>query len=75
MEEKILEIFRSVFNQVNPEEVILDSEFRDWDQFTSLTLADLLVRIEEAFEVKLKLLSLVNAETVQDVLDAIEDDL
>lgn len=75
MEEKVLEIFRSVFNKVNPEEITLEAEFREWDQFSSLTLAELLARIEEAFSVKLKLISLVNAETIEDVVDAINDSL
>lgn len=73
MEEKVLEIFRSVFNKVDPDEITLDSEFREWDQFSSLTLAELVAKLEEAFEVKIKLLALVNAETIEDVVDAISE--
>lgn len=75
MEQKVIEIFKKVFNQVEPTEVTLDSEFREWDQFSSLTLATLLAEIEDEFQIKFKLISLVNAETIGDVVDAVEERL
>lgn len=73
MEEKVLEIFRVVFNKVDPEEINIDSEFREWDQFSSLTLCELLSQLEEKLDVKLKLSALVNAETIEDVIDAVNE--
>lgn len=73
MEEKLLEIFRSVFNNVDPSEITLDSEFREFDQYSSLTQVVLIEEIQEKFDVKIKLLPLIKAETIGDVLEAIEN--
>lgn len=75
MEQKVIEIFKKIFNHVEPSEITLDSEFRELDQFSSLTLATLLAEIEDEFGIKLKLISLVNAETIGDVVDAVEERL
>lgn len=72
MEEKLLEIFAEIFTEVEKSEITLDSEFREWDQYTSLTQMELISRIEEVFNVKVKLLPMVKAETISDVLDAIK---
>lgn len=73
MEKEVLNIFREVFDKVDPNEVTLDSEFREWDQFTSLTLAELLARIDEKLGVKVRLGLMINTETIGDVIDAIEE--
>lgn len=73
MEEKLLEIFRNVFNEVDPQEINLDSEFREFDQYSSLTQMTLIEEIQEKLNVKLKLLPIIKAETISDVLDAIEN--
>ncbi len=73
MEEKLLNIFREVFNEVNPNEITLDSEFRDFDQYSSLTQMTLVERITEELGVKIKLLPLIKAETIGDVLDIIKE--
>ena len=75
MEQKVLDIFKSVFNKVEPDEITLDAEFREWDQFSSLTLCELLAKLEETLGVKLKLSALVNAETIEDVVDAVNDSI
>lgn len=75
MEEKVLDIFKSVFNKVEPDEITLDAEFREWDQFSSLTLCELLSKLEETLGIKLKLSALVNAETIEDVVDAVNDSI
>ncbi len=73
MEEKLLEIFSEIFTGVDKSEITLDAEFREWDQYTSLTQMELISRIEEEFNVKVKLLPMVKAETISDVLDAIQE--
>ena len=55
MKEKLLSIFREVFNEVDPSEVTLDSEFREWEQFTSLTQVALLDAITNNMGVTIKL--------------------
>ena len=73
MEEKLLNIFREVFNEVDPSEVTLDSEFREWEQFTSLTQVALLDSISNNMGVTIKLRPFIKAETIGDVLEIIEE--
>lgn len=73
MEEKLLEIFRSVFNEIDPSEITLDTEFKELDQYSSLTQMTLIEEIESKLNVKVKLLPMVKAETVNDVLEAIRN--
>lgn len=73
MEEKLLSIFREVFNEVDPSEVTLDSEFREWEQFTSLTQVALLDAITNNMGVTIKLRPFIKAETIGDVLEIIEE--
>ena len=73
MEDKLLNIFREVFNEVDPSEVTLDSEFREWDQYSSLTQVILLDAITNRLGVKIKLRPFIKAETIGDVLDIIEE--
>lgn len=74
MEEKLLEIFREVFSDENPSEITLESEFREFDQYSSLTQMTLIEEIMNRLNVKLKLLPLIKAETIGDVLDIIENE-
>lgn len=72
MEEQLLNIFREVFNESDPAEITLDTEFRELEQYSSLVQMTLIERIESELKVKLKLLPMVKAETIADVMDAIE---
>lgn len=72
MEEQLLQIFRDVFTDVEPSEITLDSEFREFEQYSSLTQMTLIEEIQERLNVKLKLLPMIKAETIGDVLEAIE---
>lgn len=73
LEEKLLKIFSEIFTDVDESEIILDAEFREWEQYSSLTQVELIARIEEELGVKVKLLPMVKAETISDVLDAIQE--
>lgn len=73
MEEKLLKIFSEIFTEVDKCEISLDSEFREWDQYSSLTQVTLISRIEEELGVRVKLLPMVKAETIGDVLNAIQE--
>lgn len=72
MEEQLLEIFREVFNQEDPKTITLDTEFRELDQYTSLTQMEIIMKITERLGVKLKLMPLVKADTIGDILEIIE---
>lgn len=73
MEEKLLNVFRSVFNEVNPEEITLESEFREWDQYSSLTQVQLIEEIAERLGTKIRLRPFIKAETIGDVLEIINE--
>lgn len=73
MEEQLLGVFRSVFNHEDPTSITLESEFREFEQYSSLTQMTLIAEIQEKMHVKLKLLGLIKAETIGDVMDAIEN--
>ena len=73
MENEILEIFRSVFNEEESSSITLETEFRDLAQFTSLTQVVLIDAIQNQLNVKLKLLPLIKAETIGDVLELVEN--
>lgn len=72
MEEQLLNIFRGVFTEEDPATITLDSEFREFEQYSSLTQMTLIEEIQEKMNVKLKLLPIIKAETIGDVLEAIE---
>lgn len=74
MEEKLIEIFRSVFTGVEPTDVNLNAEFREWDQYSSLTQVVLLDAITSKLNVKIKLRSFIKAQTIGDILDIIEEE-
>lgn len=73
MKEELLSIFKEVFNEVDPSEVTLDSEFREWDQFSSLTQVVLIDAITNRLEKKIKLRSFIKAETIGDILEMLEE--
>ena len=73
MKEELLSIFKEVFNEVDPSEVTLDSEFREWDQFSSLSQVVLLDAITNRLEKKIKLRSFIKAETIGDILEMLEE--
>ncbi len=74
MEEKLLTIFRDVFSDVAPEEVTLDAEFREWEQFSSYTQTLLIEKIMTEMNVKVKLRPFIKAETIGDVLEILEEE-
>ena len=73
MEEKLLNIFREIFDEVDSSEITLDAEFREWEQFSSLTQATLLEEITTQMGVTIKLRPFIKAETIGDVLELIQD--
>ena len=72
MEEKLFEVFRSVFTEVDPSEITLEAEFREWDQYSSLTQVELIDAITSRLGVKIKLRPFIKAETIGDVLEIIQ---
>lgn len=73
MEEKLLAIFRDVFTEVDEKEITLDSEFREFDQYSSFTQMIIISEIQDKLNMKLKLLPLIKAETIRDILEIMEN--
>jgi len=73
MEEKLLDIFRKIFTDENPENITIDSEFREFEQYSSLTQMELIETIMNEMKVQLKLRPFIKAETIGDVLEIILD--
>lgn len=71
-EEKLLKLFREIFTEVPTNEIVLDAEFKEWEQYSSLTMMILADKISTEFDVKLKILPLVKAETIGDILELIK---
>ena len=71
-EEKLLKLFREIFTEVPTNEIVLDAEFKEWEQYSSLTMMILVDKISTEFDVKLKFLPLVKAETIGDILELIK---
>ena len=71
-EEKLLKLFREIFTEVPTNEIVLDAEFKEWEQYSSLTMMILVDKISTEFDVKLKILPLVKAETIGDRLELIK---
>ena len=71
-EEKLLKLFREIFTEVPTNEIVLDAEFKEWEQYSSLTMMILVEKISTEFDVKLKILPLVKAETIGDILELIK---
>lgn len=73
MEEKLLEVFRKIFNDENSENITLDSEFREFEQYSSLIQMELIEAIMNELNVQLKLRPFIKAETIGDVLEIITE--
>ena len=72
-EEKLLNLFGEIFTEVPKDEFVLDAEFKEWEQYSSLTMMILIDKISSEFNVKLKILPLVKAETIGDILQLINE--
>ena len=71
-EEQLLKLFGEIFTEVPTNEIVLDAEFKEWEQYSSLTMMILIDKISTEFDVKLKILPLVKAETIGDILELIK---
>ena len=49
-EEKLLKLFREIFTEVPTNEIVLDAEFKEWEQYSSLTMMILVDKISTEFD-------------------------
>lgn len=71
--EKFLENFANLFDETNPSEITLSTEFRNLDEWSSLITLSVIAMADEEYDIKLKGDDIKNAETVEDLYNIIKD--
>ena len=71
--EKFLENFANLFDETDPSEITLSTEFRNLDDWSSLITLSVIAMADEEYDVKLKGDDIKNAETVEDLYNIIKD--
>jgi len=72
MEEKVIEIIAKVL-EVSKEEVTLDTEIGELDEWDSLRNVQIFAELEKEFSVKITQSMLVDLENVADIIDMIKN--
>lgn len=77
MEDKqhFLEIFRSVFDETDPEDIQLNTVFKNLEEWSSLTLLALVVTIEENFKKEVSAKEIEKASRVEDLYNLVKSGL
>lgn len=71
--EKFLENFANLFDETDPSEITLSTEFRNLDEWSSLITLSVIAMADEEYDVKLKGDDIKNAEIVEDLYNIIKD--
>ena len=71
--EKFLENFANLFDETDPSEITLSTEFRNLDEWSSLITLSVIAMADEEYDVKLKGDDIKYAETVEDLYNIIKD--
>lgn len=66
-EEKFIEVFASIFDDVEVDSISMDTKFREIDEWGSLNALVLLSVVEEEYGVALNNQELTNAQSVNDL--------
>lgn len=66
-ETKFLENFCTIFDDVNPIELTMNTHFKDFDEWSSLTALGLLALVSDEYNVELNNDDIKNAVTIQDI--------
>ncbi|HPC26946.1 MAG: acyl carrier protein [Bacteroidales bacterium] len=65
--------FASIFDEIEDNELTMDTEFKDIDEWSSLTALALLAVIDEEYDVKLTNNDLKNSVTVRDIYNIVNN--
>lgn len=71
-EEKFLEDFASIFDEVEVSEITMKTEFKSFDEWSSLVALGLLAVMEEEYGVTLTHNDVKNAITVSDIYEIVK---
>ena len=72
-ETEFLKNFASIFDEIEDNELTMDTEFRNIDEWSSLTALALLAVIDEEYDVKLTNNDLKNSVTVRDIYNIVNN--
>ncbi len=72
MEEKIKKLIATILN-VSQEEITLDTEIGELDEWDSLHNMEIIAALEKTFNVKITPTMLIDLEDVSDIIDLIEE--
>jgi acyl carrier protein len=70
---EFLKNFASIFDEIEDNELTMDTEFKNIDEWSSLTALALLAVIDEEYDVKLTNNDLKNSVTVRDIYNIVNN--
>ncbi|MGP1500894.1 acyl carrier protein [Bergeyella cardium] len=70
---KFIEDFTSIFDEVEVSEVTMATEFKNFEEWSSLAALGLLAVIEEEYDVALTHNDIKNAVTVEDIYNIVQN--
>ena len=70
---KFIEDFTSIFDEVEVSEVTMATEFKNFEEWSSLAALGLLAIIEEEYDVALTHNDIKNAVTVEDIYNIVQN--
>jgi acyl carrier protein len=69
---EFVEKFAEQFDDTDPSEITATTEFRDLDEWSSLTALSVIAMVDEEFDVALKGDDIRNAVTVEDLFNTVK---
>jgi len=69
---EFVEKFAEQFDETDPSEITATTEFRDLDEWSSLTALSVIAMVDEEFDVALKGDDIRNAVTVEDLFNTVK---
>lgn len=70
---KFIEDFTSIFDEVEVSEVTMATEFKNFEEWSSLAALELLAVIEKEYDVALTHNDIKNAVTVEDIYNIVQN--
>ncbi|MFJ1377343.1 acyl carrier protein [Capnocytophaga canimorsus] len=71
-QEKFLEDFASIFDEIDASEITMSTEFKNFEEWSSLVALGLLAVMEEEYDVTLTHNDIKNAVTVTDIYNIVK---
>lgn len=72
---EFIENFAEQFDDTDASEIQADTEFRELDEWTSLTALSIIAMVDEEYDVQLKADEMRKAQTIQELFDLVKSKL